>query len=47
MNERMADPKNIPKANKTFSTYVGSPASLLHKETKNIKTPLNKAAINK
>src|SRR5690606_25059128 len=45
--DKTADPKYKARASRTSSTYTGCPASLLHKETKNIKTPLNKKAINK
>ncbi len=47
ISERAAELKNKPKANKTSSTKTDSPALLPHKETKNIRTPLIKAAINK
>ncbi len=47
INERTAEAKNNPKAIKTSSTKTGFPTSVYHKETKNIKTPLIKAARNK
>lgn len=47
IKERTEEAKNNPKAIKTFSTKTGFPASVYHKETKNIKTPLIKVARNK
>ena len=43
----VACPEDTILATNTSSTNTDSPASLVHKETKNIKTPLTKAARNK